>query len=449
MRIQLRNPSSLVLPLLHSTPLTADVTLSASPFQFDAARTLTTYHQRPSLLPLLAEYRADCPLLNSGGRYRLHWAKNRHGTYRRSTSTTAGNETNVPVPDSLVASPVLLRRAKAKHRREKVKDRSLRSKEFETDRTLASNPWALALASPPRICRVTEVRQPSELLLDFGSVEHPQTGASWILPITGLQKENLKAATSVTVSPDNAEGNTIPKPTSLNPLFRTVFSHQLAEKLSRMANRALIRRIVRSPSDRSPAKSYIWRKDMPDHILGLLRAEAIKSLKEMAVIQDERGVGHPRGSLTALNISNRAPTASVLRDCLEHVPRSPNASRGIVLIVNSGSATRETARHDTSVSLSNSSNPSTAGPESQTDCSTIQSSEESLSFDLLKLPWQASQVLVLHLSELFGEDELHELSQTQSIFQEKALFFIPNNKQAALLILSLWRLKLYNMKTKD
>lgn len=67
-------------------------------------------------------------------------------------------------------------------RRQHIK-KPLPSKErTEFQKQLDKNPYALALATPIRKCRMTEVHLPKFFLQDFKMIAHPDTGKSWFMP---------------------------------------------------------------------------------------------------------------------------------------------------------------------------------------------------------------------------------------------------------------------------
>lgn len=125
------------------------------------------------------------------------------------------------LPLSPLMDPKLLS-ARERHRR--PKQRPNRGNPSDLEKELLMNPYAQALASPLRYCGLTCARLPREFLLNFGFVNHPETGIPWHLPL-------IAGSSSQKSPPVTVIDNGSPKPRS-NPTKQDFPSPPLAQALA-------------------------------------------------------------------------------------------------------------------------------------------------------------------------------------------------------------------------
>ena len=153
---------------------------------------------------------------------------------------------------------------------------------------------AIALATPPRLCVLTDLRLPSYFQIPFGVATHPKTGASWHLPKLQTQAisrpddddspiANPQETRSFFLKPDDVSA------TPEKPIRILSSTHFLAS-----------RHVLAHVSDLTPAKyrnmiphrwkqdpsvkvhDIIWREDMDVLVLGILRRNVSMTLSYLA-----------------------------------------------------------------------------------------------------------------------------------------------------------------------
>ncbi|ORY15851.1 hypothetical protein BCR34DRAFT_477391 [Clohesyomyces aquaticus] len=122
---------------------------------------------------------------------------------------------------------------------------------------LRESPYAYALASPVRQCRAVQHFLPSDLLVSLHASPHPETSEPWLIPLS----------------------LTTDSPKHLGPPYRFTLRHMVAEHLSRRTNwkGGIYPRI--SDELGKTASKLVWREDMPDLILSLLRRNLMPKLQ--------------------------------------------------------------------------------------------------------------------------------------------------------------------------
>jgi hypothetical protein len=81
---------------------------------------------------------------------------------------------------------------------------------------VAKNPYAIALATPVRTCRVTSVVLPRYFLQDFNLIAHPQTKEPWWMPGSLARKFSPRDGPESILEPDEVENKEISSGKELN-----------------------------------------------------------------------------------------------------------------------------------------------------------------------------------------------------------------------------------------
>ncbi|KAL4870822.1 hypothetical protein BDV12DRAFT_165299 [Aspergillus spectabilis] len=299
---------------------------------------------------------------------------------------------------------------------------------------LSRNPWAMALASPVRQCNLTGARLPKDLLSEWGLVEQPiaapepeatpdpnsqppeqQASKLWLLPTSLLNHalEPSQKQTSGRVPPQLKLRmvNRMPllealnmgvglsrkqKHTPLWPLLPMRWKHPLGPLVS------------------SDELRIIWRGDMPNFALRMIRRETLMRLKRASdkFKRHDRPIGKPNRVWRSIDVQSPY-TEKALLEGLGKMEAIEGMERGAVLILGDGSASDAGAGEETALP------------------------------DLVTLPGSGSKVPVFDLTRLLSQAELEELRAYHGKFQLPALFLMPPNELVARTILALWRLQGY------
>ncbi|CAO2656158.1 Nn.00g049610.m01.CDS01 [Neocucurbitaria sp. VM-36] len=171
-----------------------------------------------------------------------------HQTFRVRTH---GRAKELPLPPSL--DPVVLEKRSLW---EQTKKKPKLADFTPSQRKLWENSFAHALASPVRQCRATLISLPVALLTSLHARPHPTTSDPWLLPVslTTNKKE-------------------------LGPPYRFVGRQLIAAQLSRgkLWERGLYSRMVEKLGNNN-LRRMVWREDMPDFILGMMRKRLVNKL---------------------------------------------------------------------------------------------------------------------------------------------------------------------------
>lgn len=324
----------------------------------------------------------------------------------------------------------------------------------EDIKDLRTNPWAIALASPPRMCSVTGARLPKALMGDWGMVQRPDSDRLWLIPV-GLLRDELEAAEPQQASNEGKR----------DPAEKPKPSHPLRLLTLRMLDRLLLlkevtKQIVKvSPSKKSPATRLIphrwkeprgpftsrdenritWREDMPAFVLRSMRKEAVKKLKRAC----DRYKHSNAVKVVWRDVPLNGDSEAALVEGLKQMPRFKRMECGSVLIL------RAQAKANDFSSPSNSCK-SSHDQSSLSELEQEMHSMDSSTFpDLVMLPQCQSKVPVFDLSALLSETDLEELGKHHPRFRSRALFFRPVDAITVDAVLGLWRLKGSVMHDKD
>ncbi|RHZ65301.1 uncharacterized protein CDV56_100610 [Aspergillus thermomutatus] len=314
------------------------------------------------------------------------------------------------------------------------KKRKKRPTQSDADR-LRLNPWALALASPLRMCTITGTRLPREFLTDWGLVQRPNDEGLWLMPVGLLRDELSSSKVAQANRDDQIEGSTPEKKSLRSLTLRIIDRLPLLKDLTiplarnKSGRRPLITKLVPfrwkhplGPLTSREEKRLIWREDMPEFVLERMRKHVLKQLKDMYGVQKR---SKPRlGSLRIIKTKDNSYDALLegLR-CLEEIERM---ECGGVLVMdrqleqreNGDSSTAQEQVHD---------NESAKSP--YPECVT--------------LPQVQSRVPVFDLTELFSQSDLAEIRGYGPLFENAALFLSPDDPTAVQALLALWKLKAF------
>ena len=204
--------------------------------------------------------------------------------------------------------------------REKHKARKLPPNKNPTafQRKLASNPYALALATPVRSCQVLDVRLPRYFLQDFELMAHPETREPWWVP-TSLRKEfddaeaapetlqkdwnfqsetpedKLEASDLNSPLPVQTPSRNLPRSTSLGPGAYTLSRKALIASMQHSKSgwryppykTFLTGSLIFSVMATKVRDKSFWRMDMDDFVLDLMRRRVVEAL--VYLIRKNRG----------------------------------------------------------------------------------------------------------------------------------------------------------------
>ncbi|KAK1835929.1 hypothetical protein QBC39DRAFT_339962 [Podospora conica] len=178
-------------------------------------------------------------------------------------------------------------------------------------RLLERNPYALALATPPRKCSATKTILPTYFLHRFQLVAHPTTAEPWFIP-QGLEPRQKKPPPPPP-APEDASSNTEPvddpapattppspptkprKPTTGQSDY-LLARHDLHRELQnpssplRGAQRALLRQgtaFIRGAE--AAINRAVWRDDMDAFLLTAMRRRAVEDLLFYADLVEQQG----------------------------------------------------------------------------------------------------------------------------------------------------------------
>lgn len=275
---------------------------------------------------------------------------------------------------------------------------------------LRRNPWAVALASPPRMCVVSGTRIPKAFLGDWGMVQRPDSDGLWFMPV-GLLKDELSAAreeekkTQEPPSERKPTFNNTLRMLTLRIIDRLPILKDITGPLSRNvgAKKSRLMRLIpfrwkhpHGPITAREEKQFVWREDMPDFVLGRMRIDVLKKLKSVP------------GKRFWRTVDLDGYSEDALIGGLKNMEAIERVGCGGLLVM---------GRQDKS-----------------------NGAVSSLP-DFVTLPQTQSKVPVFDLSLLFSEADMEELKSYHPRFSSSALFFRPDNSVTVDAMLALWKLK--------
>lgn len=361
-----------------------------------------------------------------------HESSNRHQAAENSTTSEKNaaqdNVTAARPSDRLPKSPFL-----NKVRDVSQKERKRRPTKEDLDR-LRSNPYALALATPPRQCIFTGYRQPTFFLANMGLVRRPPAPKEsftrlWWTPVDLYKDELLRNITpsEEAVKRGFTRGNPMTNPLNVRLArvsYRSLLLHEMSAVLTPSTGkykRHLSKKLLsprwrgkRSPLSQQDMKALVWRQDMTSFVLKGLRKEAAKALQNAAPPDEETG----RKVWSVVLSAQEEVSIRKIEEGLKKV-NMENMQTGAVLVMGHGSTTPETEF------------PKSALP------------------DYVTLPQTRSKVPVYDLGVLLSEANRQSLRDAHPLFREQVLFFRPIRTKTLQVSLALWRLKGYVMHDVD
>ncbi|PKX91869.1 uncharacterized protein P174DRAFT_462376 [Aspergillus novofumigatus IBT 16806] len=314
------------------------------------------------------------------------------------------------------------------------KKRKKRPTQSDADR-LRLNPWAVALASPLRMCAVTGTRLPREFFTDWGLIHRPDDEGLWFMPV-GLLRDEISTSKVAQADRDDQAEQLSPKNKSFRSLtLRIIDRLPLLKDLTiplarnKSGRRPLITRLVPfrwkhplGPLTTREEKRLIWREDMPEFVLERMRKHVLKKLKDMHGAQKRSKSG--LGSLRIIEIKDSSYDALLEGlGCLEKIERM---ECGGVLVMDRQLEQRENG-------------DSSTGQEQAHDHESAKSPYP----DLVTLPQSQSKVPVFDLTELLSQADLAEVRDYGALFGNTALILSPDNPAAVQALLALWKLKAF------
>ncbi|KAI9786091.1 MAG: hypothetical protein M1816_008120 [Peltula sp. TS41687] len=221
-------------------------------------------------------------------------------TMAQDDHAEAAREHSLPLPPMM--DPVKIA-ARKKHRSIKRRPSS-NDRVTPLQRQLRNNPYANTLATPLRICSLTQLHLPNFFLVGFNLVAHPTTDELWMLP-SGLAPPTIdsppgSAETGAADSDHHVSGesdahgsqndNTAKtKPTSSKPTSPSSYALAKSFMLQRVEKDSKLKRnwskLVRvRMGERYPLerKELKWPKKLNDTILRLLRLRVVYELAYLA-----------------------------------------------------------------------------------------------------------------------------------------------------------------------
>ncbi|KAJ5119052.1 hypothetical protein N7476_011405 [Penicillium atrosanguineum] len=328
--------------------------------------------------------------------------------------TKADTETNIPPSQRLPQSPLVTNMRTGPEKQHK---RLPNKADLEP---LSKNPWAVALASPPRMCILTGARIPRDILGQWGLVKKPNADLNYMLPVGLLQDSLARKSTPVQTSdPDKATGETESSitPVRNEKLGRTLFL-RMVDRLSflRIITPIFVRSAGKKPAitkmvpyrwkhphgpiTAKEEKNMTWMKDMPEYVLMHMRRDVARKLD---AAREKWGLGGEDGVWSALDVQEISDAGIV--DALGRLGSIERAECGAVILHPRGEV-------------------------------------ESGSLDEVVHPQTQKKIPVFDLSKLLGESDLERLRQTEAAhYQQVALFFRPEDPSSIKAMLSLWKLK--------
>ncbi|KAL1985281.1 hypothetical protein VTN96DRAFT_8080 [Rasamsonia emersonii] len=342
------------------------------------------------------------------------------------------------------------------------KTRKKRPKKEDIDR-LRRNPWAVALASPPRMCSITGSRLPKALLGEYGLVRRPGSESLWFMPV-GLLEDELKAAAPGTGAGVQEQGagdkdNMKSKKSTAGPLhlrvirilYRLLLLKEItAQFIQYSGKKSPLQKLIpfrwknpKGPLTPRDMNNLVWREDMPSFVMKNMRKEAVKALEKASWASD-LSLNKSAGIWTPVALADKSLPALV--EGLKTMGEVDNMECGGILIMGSDSP------HESTDRLESESHPSQESDESSREI--LPSESPSTSFtsvfpDYVTLPQRGTKVPVFDLSVLLSETDREQLRKSHPRFRNQALFFRPGGTVPVDAMLALWRLKGFTMYDRE
>ncbi|KAL4740121.1 hypothetical protein BDV11DRAFT_214723 [Aspergillus similis] len=318
---------------------------------------------------------------------------------------------------------------------------------------IRNNPWAVALASPVRMCNVTGTRMPRALLTEWGLVEEPAREST-------SELDAISAAASDTNS--NAESNTqvhTPRPKRLEKKFKdnklwilplSLLKDDVVKegkdnrphlKFRMLDRNYILQTITNANGRKTKQKNFIanlvphrwkpplgplnaehqkrlaWRADMPDFVLEVKRREVLKHLKHVSDALGSKNKSHARWMSFDVQkpYSGETLVEGLMTEALAGKEVPEGLESGVFLVLGDGSG---------------------AGGAGDAD--------EAAAFpEFVALPGSSRKVPIFNLTRLLSQAELEEIRTYHDRFQKFGAFFKPSRQLCIDAVLALWNLEGY------
>ncbi|KAL4980562.1 hypothetical protein BDW66DRAFT_35029 [Aspergillus desertorum] len=316
---------------------------------------------------------------------------------------------------------------------------------------LSKNPWAVALASPVRMCNVTGTRLPRALLTEWGLVEEPAREPA-------PEPEPISASASDCNSESDAQVNTsrskrldrkgkdnklwiLPLSLLKDDVVKEEGKDNRPHLKFRMLDRIhILQTITNADRHKSKQKNFIanlvphrwkpplgplnaehqkrlaWRADMPDFVLGVKRREVLKHLKRISDTLGSNNKSHAWWMSFDVQKPYSAKTLveGLMTEGLAGKETPDGLESGVFLVLKDGSG-------------------SDAG-----------AADKAATFpEFVTLPGNGRKVPVFDLTRLFSQAELEEIRAYHGRFQKFGAFLKPSHWLSIDAILALWNLEGY------
>ncbi|KAL2835105.1 hypothetical protein BDW59DRAFT_3493 [Aspergillus cavernicola] len=342
---------------------------------------------------------------------------------------SSGNETSESTstitPSSLLPQSPLLTNPKPGVA---LRHRKKRSPTTDDLSDLRKNPWAMALASPVRQCGVSGTRMPKALLTDWGMVEGPAS------PVISSQRDNSPNATDkakgtklwllpVSLIKGNLKNPTQGQSDATRPhlQIRIIDRMPVLETLTKWINNSRkskytpLSRLIPfrwkppfGPMTAVEESRLVWRRDMPEYVLRMMRLDVLKQLKSVSDTFKRQDV--PNGVWRSIDVQGPPYAEKALIEGLGRMETFDRMECGVVLVLGEG---------------------------------TLDAGAASNIPKLIMLPTLGSKVPAFNLTRLFSQAELEEIRAHDPRFQKFAVFLRPSSQLAIDAVLALWKLQGY------
>ncbi|KAL5041723.1 hypothetical protein BDW71DRAFT_211829 [Aspergillus fruticulosus] len=312
---------------------------------------------------------------------------------------------------------------------------------------LSKNPWAVALASPVRMCNVTGTRMPRALLTEWGLVEE-------LAPEPAPEPELISTPASDFDVESNAQMN-MPRsrrrekkgkdnklwilPVSLLRDDVTKIDNRPRLKFRMLDRNYILQTITNAEGRKSKQKNFIanlvphrwkpplgpltaehqkrlaWRADMPDFVLGVKRREVLKQLKRVSDAFGSKNRSHAWWMSFDVQrpYSGETLVEGLMTEALAGKETPDGLESGVFLVLGGGS-----------VSDAGAADKAATFPE------------------FVALPGNGRKVPVFDLTRLLPA-ELEEIRAYHGHFQKFGAFLEPSHQLSIDVILALWNLQGY------
>ena len=323
----------------------------------------------------------------------------------RQQNTLDDNEASLR-PSQLLPQSPLAKQSNEKKRKRKPTHEDLHE--------LSRNPWAVALASPLRMCTVTRTRVPAAFMSQWGMLQRLDDPEKlWLMPV-GLLKEELslrktkeaqQARQTTAPSHDNQALHSL----KLRIIDRLPLLKHLNTPFARATGgkKSAISKLIPhrwkppfGPMTVREERMMVWRQDMPSFVLGQMRKDVMRKLKR-AIHADQEG-DTTRRVWSVVEVTGQS--GEDLTAALNNVEAIEGMGSGAVLVLGR-----------------------------QADAPRFPS--------YVTLPQVKSKVPVFDLSVLLPDSDVEQLRDLDPRFRGTALFFKADDSVTVDALLALWKLQ--------